>query len=101
MIKGIDSGAGISQAFPVTEKSGSKSSSPAEGFSQMLGDLVDKVNQSQLDADKSVQNLVTGESKGLHEVMIAMEKANISFQFITQVRNKAIDAYQEIMRMPV
>ena len=40
-------------------------------------------------------------AKGLHEVMLAVEKASISFQMLTQVRNKAVEAYQEIMRMPV
>jgi len=45
--------------------------------------------------------MVTGESRDLHEVMLAVEKANISFQFLTQVRNKALDAYQEIMKMQV
>jgi flagellar hook-basal body complex protein FliE len=45
--------------------------------------------------------LVTGEGKGLHEVMRAVEKASVSFQMLTQVRNKAVEAYQEIMKMPV
>jgi len=45
--------------------------------------------------------LIAGESKNLHETMIAMEKADISFRLMMGVRNKIIEAYQEIMRMQV
>ncbi|MBJ6724742.1 flagellar hook-basal body complex protein FliE [Geomesophilobacter sediminis] len=70
-------------------------------FGKFFQDFVGKVNDLQGQADKSIQDLATGQSKGLHEVMLAVEKANISFQMLTQVRNKAVDAYQEIMRMQV
>lgn len=100
MIKGVENGIGLSQAFPVGETAAGKAA-PVESFSKFLGEMVDKVNQTQSEADKAVQKLATGESKGLHEVMIAVEKSSISFQFLTQVRNKAVEAYQEIMRMPV
>jgi flagellar hook-basal body complex protein FliE len=73
----------------------------AKVFSKALGDVVGKVNDLQTQADEAIQKLATGESKGLHEVMIAMEKSSISFQFLTQVRNKALEAYHEIMRMQV
>jgi flagellar hook-basal body complex protein FliE len=99
-LKGIESGLGLGKAFP-TPGAREKSESPAEGFSKYLGEMINKVNASSLEADKAVQQLVTGETKALHEVMIAMEKSNVSFQFLTQVRNKAIESYQEIMRMPV
>jgi len=98
-IKGIESGFGISGAFP--SPGGTKAAAPVEGFSKYLGEMIEKVNSSQMASDKAIQQLATGETKALHEVMIAMEKASVSFQFITQVRNKAVEAYQEIMRMPV
>ena len=101
VIKGIESGYGISTAFPSPVKGGGKSEAPAASFGKSLGEMVNKVNGLQLEADKSIQELATGQSKGLHEVMIAVEKAGISFQFMTQVRNKAVEAYQEIMRMQV
>jgi flagellar hook-basal body complex protein FliE len=100
MVNGIESGIGLGQAFPLGEKGAAKAA-PVEDFSKFLGEMVDKVNQNQQAADKAVQGLVTGEAKGLHEVMIAVEKSSISFQFLAQVRNKALEAYQEIMRMPV
>ena len=99
-IKALESGFGIGKAFP-SSGSAPQAANPAEGFSRYLGEMIEKVNSSQMASDKAVQQLVTGETKSLHEVMIAMEKASISFQFVSQVRNKAVEAYQEIMRMPV
>ncbi|SRR6266568_8563190 len=100
MINGIDTGIGLEQTFPSTNKGAAKPA-PTESFANYLGEMVSKVNTSQMDADHAIQKLATGESKGLHEVMIAMEKSAISFQFLSQVRNKVVEAYQEIMRMPV
>lgn len=91
---------GLSQAFPAQEAQAAQAN-PTVGFSNFLEEMVAKVNENQAAADKSIQAMATGEGKGLHEVMIAVEKASISFQLLTQVRNKAVEAYQEIMRMPV
>jgi flagellar hook-basal body complex protein FliE len=52
-------------------------------------------------ADQTVLKANTGESVNMHDLMIAMEKADISLRLMVQVRNKAIDAYQEIMRMQI
>lgn len=100
---------GLSQAFPSSEASGAAGaagaagaqSNPSVGFGKFLEEMVGKVSDLQQNADQSIKTLATGESKGLHEVMLAVEKASISFQMMTQVRNKAMEAYQEIMRMPV
>jgi flagellar hook-basal body complex protein FliE len=104
IIKGVGNNlgvSGISRPFPTESGAGTKTTSVTEGFTQVFGDMVGKVNELQTKADKAVEMLATGESKNLHEVMIAMEKSSISFQFLTQVRNKALDAYHEIMRMQV
>ena len=98
-IKGIESGMGLSKAFPELGKVGSPST--AEGAGKFFSELVSKVNDIQVQSDKSIQGLASGENKNLHEVMIAVEKASISFQFMSQVRNKALEAYQEVMRMQV
>lgn len=100
-IKGIESGLGIGKAFPTPDASAQPLLNPSESFSRFLGEMIDKVNSSQQASDTAVQQLITGETKSLHEVMIAMEKANVSFQLLNQTRNKAVEAYQEIMRMPV
>src|SRR6266567_4406029 len=91
---------GLSQAFP-TQPAGAAPQNPALGFGKLMEEMVGKVSELQTNADKSIQGLATGQNKGLHEVMLAVEKASVSFQMLTQVRNKAVEAYQEIMRMPV
>ena len=72
-----------------------------EGFEDTLRQVVGEVNRLLVESDRAVEKVQTGESKNLHEVMISMEKADISLRLFTQVRNKVVDAYQEIMRMQV
>jgi flagellar hook-basal body complex protein FliE len=72
-----------------------------EGFGQILTDAVNDLNESQLRADDLVQQLATGGDVELHDVMIAQEQADLSFQLAIQVRNKVLEAYQEIMRMQI
>lgn len=98
-LKGIESGLGLGKTF--TGVGGVKASSPAEGAGKFFTELVSKVNDLQTQSDKAIQGVASGENKNLHEVMISMEKASISFLFMSQVRNKAIEAYQEVMRMQV
>ncbi len=70
-------------------------------FQDTLKTAIDKVNQLQKESDKSIQNLATGKTDNVAEVMITAEKADIALKLMVQVRNKIIDAYQEIMRMQV
>lgn len=99
LIKGIENGIGMSKAFPELNKI--SSSTVADGAGKFFSELVSKVNDIQVKSDKSIEGLASGENKNMHEVMIAVEKASISFQFMSQVRNKALEAYQEVMRMQV
>ena len=68
-------------------------------FGDILQSLVTAADQQQQQADRTVQTLHGGGEKNLHAAMIAMEQADISLRYLVQVRNKAIEAYQEIMRM--
>lgn len=70
-------------------------------FGEILKTSMSEVNQLQKDADQAIQELAAGNEKDIHQTMIALEKAEISFQFMMQVRNKIIAAYQEVMRMQV
>lgn len=99
VITGIESGIGLAKAFPEMNKV--SSAATTDGAGKFFSELVSKVNDIQVQSDKSINGLASGESKNLHEVMIAVEKASISFQFMSQVRNKALEAYQEVMRMQV
>ncbi len=73
----------------------------SSGFGEMLKDAISTVNEVQKQSDQQIQKLMTGESKDLHTTVIAMQKADLSFQMMMQVRNKIVQAYQEIMRMQV
>lgn len=73
----------------------------AGNFGQFLNDALAKVEQAQQDAASAAERLATGEIKDVAEVTIASEKANLALQLTVQVRNKVLEAYQEIMRMPV
>ncbi|MCB1947920.1 MAG: flagellar hook-basal body complex protein FliE [Burkholderiales bacterium] len=71
-------------------------------FSQTLKAAIDKVNDVQQTAGQLSRDFVNGESNtDLHDVMISLQKANVSFQSMVQVRNKLVTAYQEIMNMQV
>jgi len=74
---------------------------PSGGFDGMLGQFVESVNKKQLDASRAVNGLLSGQDVPLHRVMIASEEASVSFQLMVEVRNKVLEAYQELMRMQV
>lgn len=72
-----------------------------QNFGSYLKAAIDDVNKSQVESDVVTQKLVLGQDVELHEVMIAAQKAAITLNATMEVRNKVIEAYQEIIRMPV
>jgi len=95
---------------PAIEKLASQASSGAgkagagksEDFAQQLMDVLEEVNDSQLNAKKVGNDFMTGQQGvDYHDLMIAMERASTSLNLTMQVRNKILDAYQEISRMQV
>ncbi len=73
----------------------------AGDFAELLKNALGEVDRLQKESDRGIEALNSGEAKNLHEVMIAMEKADISLRMAVQMRNKVLEAYQEIMRMQV
>lgn len=69
------------------------------GFGEILKDAITTTNELQKQSDQQIQKFMAGESQDLHTTVIAMQKADLSFQMMMQVRNKIVQAYQEIMRM--
>jgi len=69
-------------------------------FLRTLGGMIDEVGGVQEDAQAKVSELLQGSGQDLHSAMIAVEKADLSFQLMMQVRNKIIQAYQTISQMP-
>ncbi|MBY0370594.1 flagellar hook-basal body complex protein FliE [bacterium] len=86
---------GFESAFP-TEKAGG-----GDSFMSYLNNSMSEVNQLLNEADVKATELATGKTENLHESMIAAEKAEVSFKLMSQFRAKAIEAYNEIMRMQV
>ena len=72
-----------------------------ESFGNMLARSLNDVNRLKLEADEAVENLAAGKQKDIHTTMIALEKADVAFQLLMQVRNKIISAYETIMRTQV
>ena len=70
-------------------------------FSETLTESLKEVNSLQNQADKVIENLVAGKSQSIHETMIAVNKADLAFRMTMQVRNKIVEAYQEVLRMQV
>ncbi|MDE4085003.1 flagellar hook-basal body complex protein FliE [Planococcus maritimus] len=73
----------------------------ATGFGDVFKNALKEVSAAQNVSDKKTDQLLTGEVKDVHEVMIASQKASLSLQMTMQVRNKVVEAYQEVMRMQV
>ncbi len=70
-------------------------------FADVLKDSINKVSELEKDANVQTENLVKMEGQDIHNTMIAVEKADMSFQLMMQIRNKIITAYEEIMKMQV
>lgn len=77
------------------------SSDTGKSFADTLKDAVSSVNELQKSSDKFAQNIATGKTDDVAGAMIAAERADIALRVMVQVRNKIIDAYQEVMKMQV
>ncbi len=73
--------------------------SRAEAFNKVLRHFLGDVNLQQINADQAVERLITGETDDINEVMLALSKADLTFRMFVDIRDKVIDAYQEVMRM--
>jgi flagellar hook-basal body complex protein FliE len=72
-----------------------------ENFGQMLMDAIQEVNKSQTDSRKMQEDLMANRPVEYHDLMITMERASTAMSLTLQVRNKLLEAYQEINRMQV
>ncbi|RYZ84859.1 MAG: flagellar hook-basal body complex protein FliE [Proteobacteria bacterium] len=90
---------GINQ--PLSPGAAGETGEAGASFAATLKGAIENVNQLQKTSDKAAQDLATGRTDNVADVMIATEKADIALRVMVQVRNKIIDAYQEIMKMQV
>ena len=96
----------VPQAGRVPGGPGGKPGPPAGGqpqrsFADMIIESLNEVNRLQTEADQGVQRLMTGETNNVAEVFAASNKAGIAFDLLMEVRNKLVEAYQEIQQMRV
>jgi flagellar hook-basal body complex protein FliE len=91
------------QSLPVpsVQPSSAKPDGAAKAFGDFLAEALAGVGESQREAADASKRLASGQIQDVAEVMIASEKATVSLQLAMQVRNKLVEAYQEIMRMPM
>lgn len=68
-------------------------------FSEMLGDLLENVDQAQQEADLSIRRLAEGDSVSMQDVVLRMEEAELTFRLMNEIRDKLISAYKEVMSM--
>ncbi len=103
---------GIDQMLSVMRAAAAKASAPAgesqkveagaSDFAQVLQNSINQVNQAQQEAGGMAAKFAAGDSNAnLHDVMISLQKANLSFQEMVQVRNKLVSAYNDVMNMQV
>jgi len=81
----------------VEKNSGEKS----VDFGDLLKNALKDVNDAQLNADEAIKKVLNGETQNIHETMIALQKADVSLKLMLEVRNRLLEAYQEIMRTQV
>ena len=72
-----------------------------DSFDEILKQSLDEVNKLQNKADKSIEAIASGKMENIQDAVMAIEKADVSLKLLTEIRNKAIEAYKEIMRMQV
>lgn len=95
----------VSKVLPINNHEAKTSSlTPYEAqksFASVLKQSIEKVNEAQIQSDVMTDKLAKGENVDLHQVMIASQKASVTLQATMEIRNKVVEAYQEVMRMQV
>lgn len=83
------------------QNSNNNTSNAPVDFSKYIKSALDSVNSKYLEADAITNSLVTGDAQDIHTVMLATEEARLSLELATEIRNKILDAYNELMRVQV
>lgn len=93
---------GVAQgSLPVAGAGAAKAGAPEKSFGEFLSESLQKVDDLQKGADAAVEQMARGDGPGIQEAMIAIEKADVAFKLMMEVRQKILDAYQEVIRMQV
>jgi flagellar hook-basal body complex protein FliE len=89
----------IGQGKRLLELPEARAQRPEAGFKEYLKQCIEGVDRLQKEADQAASDLVTGKVENVHQAMVAMEKADVSFRLMVEVRNRIVKAYEQIMKM--
>ena len=96
----IDMPSGV-QPLPLAQVQTNPIEKARTDFGAVIKEAVSQTAIAEQQGENAIQNLASGQAKNLHEVMISVEKADISLKMLVQFRNKALQAYEEVMRMQI
>jgi len=91
---------GLPQPNVGLESSGGHTNAGGSGFLDVFHNAINQVKDLQSQADTQVSGMLSGDGQDVHAAMIAVEKANLAFELMVQMRNKIVSAYQEVSRIP-
>lgn len=89
------------EAGPLAPATGQVRAPATVDFGAQVGEALEQVNQQLLSSQVDLQRLAAGEAANLHEIMVRLEESRIALQLALQIRNRALEAYQDVMRMQV
>ncbi|GAB6163467.1 flagellar hook-basal body complex protein FliE [Desulfothermus naphthae] len=84
-----------------TQNTKNLTSSQTKSFGSTIEDSLKKVNDLQIQKDKMIEEFAVGKNENVHEVMIALQKADVAMKLTSAVRNKVIEAYKQLINMPM
>lgn len=85
----------------IRSHSDGSANAPAESFGERVQTALNDLSRLQQQSDQAVERMTTGQKVDVHQTMVALEKASVTFELIMQVRNKIVAAYEEVMRMQI
>lgn len=100
-VNGVGAGSGPLAPVPPRAQRASPATEPAQSFGEALRQAIEQLPKLQEEADAAARELATGGEIELHDAMLALEKASLGFQLALTVRNKVVEAYQEVMRTQI
>jgi len=87
--------------FPTAATGDGRDSNSGGGFGDLLRSVVDEANRAQVESDRALESLARGEETNVHDVMLALTRADLSFRMLVEVRDRLVEAYQEVQRMQI
>ncbi len=96
----------ITNQLPIVDVNGEKTATIKKSentpeFGNIISTFLNAVNEDKIEAKEGVAEIITGKSENLHEAMMKLEESKLSFELMIEIRNKLLESFKEIQRMPV